>query len=172
MDTGILKENQASRQRLAGLVERLTDDDLSRPLEEGWTAAAILAHLAFWDYRALGLIRRWKESGIGPSPIDIDNVNGAMLPLLLAIPPRLAAGLALSAAEAIDRELESAPPELIAGIQALGGKFRLRRCEHRLEHIEQIERTMAQFLLDSPLAGSELTLERDKGLPQDIGIET
>jgi len=30
---------------------------------------------------------------------------------------------------------------------------------------------LARFLLDSPLAGSELTIERDKELPREIGIE-
>jgi antitoxin Phd len=30
---------------------------------------------------------------------------------------------------------------------------------------------LAQFLLDSPLAGSELSIERDKEPPREIGIE-
>ena len=30
---------------------------------------------------------------------------------------------------------------------------------------------LARFLLDSPLAGSELTIERDGELPREIGIE-
>lgn len=31
--------------------------------------------------------------------------------------------------------------------------------------------SLAQFLLSSPLAGSELAIERDKDLPRQIGIE-
>jgi antitoxin Phd len=31
--------------------------------------------------------------------------------------------------------------------------------------------SLARFLLTSPLAGSELTIERDRDLPRDIGIE-
>lgn len=31
--------------------------------------------------------------------------------------------------------------------------------------------SLAQFLLASPLAGSELTIDRDRDLPRDIGIE-
>jgi hypothetical protein len=80
--------------------------------------------------------------GIGPSPIDVDGVNDATLPLCLAIPPRVAANLALAAAEAICHALECATPEMIAQIEALGGKFRLRRWEHRREHLEQIERVL------------------------------
>ncbi len=140
MDAEWIEENRTSRARLGELIERLTETELGGELEGGWTVAAALAHLAFWDYRALGLIRRWKESGIGSSPIDIDNVNEAMLPLLRAIPAREASQMALSAAEAIDRELECAPEELIAGIQGMGGKLRLWRSEHRLEHIEQVKR--------------------------------
>jgi antitoxin Phd len=30
---------------------------------------------------------------------------------------------------------------------------------------------LAQFLLKSPLAGSELTIERDQELPREVGIE-
>jgi hypothetical protein len=31
--------------------------------------------------------------------------------------------------------------------------------------------SLAQFLLASPLAGSELTIDRDADLPREIGIE-
>jgi len=35
-------ENNVQRERLRGLVIRLSDDDLSRPLDAGWTIAAVL----------------------------------------------------------------------------------------------------------------------------------
>jgi hypothetical protein len=119
----------------------LSDAELAREMGDGWTIAATLAHLAFWDQRALVLVKRWQKRGIDASPIDIDGVNEAMLPLLRALPPRAAANLALSAAEAIDRALEATDAELIAAIQAMG-KYRLRRWEHRREHIEQIEKVV------------------------------
>jgi hypothetical protein len=85
------------------------------------------------------LIRKWDREGVAPSAIDIDVTNDSLLPLLLAIPPRTAAELAVSAAEAIDRELEEASSELIAAIEKLGEKFRLYRCIHRKLHLDEIE---------------------------------
>ncbi len=73
----------------------------------------------------------------------MDGVNDATLPLCRAIAPRAAANLALEAAKAIDRALESAPRRLMEGIKALGDKFRLRRWEHRREHLDQIEGLLA-----------------------------
>jgi Mycothiol maleylpyruvate isomerase N-terminal domain len=53
VDRTFIAENDAERARLRALVTRLNDADLARPMPTGWTIAAILAHLAFWDQRAL-----------------------------------------------------------------------------------------------------------------------
>ncbi len=101
-----LEANKKGRERLRILASRLTDEQLALPAGDGWTVAAILAHLAFWDYRMLVLVKRWKQTEVGLSPIDPDAVNDAMIPLCLAIPVRAAADLAIRAAEAVDAELE------------------------------------------------------------------
>ena len=45
--------NDAQRARLAELVSRLSDDDLTRPLPSGeWTVVDTLGHLAFYDRRS------------------------------------------------------------------------------------------------------------------------
>jgi hypothetical protein len=139
--------NTKGRKRLRALVGSLTDEELALEVGDGWTVAAILAHLAFWDYRVLTLIARWKDVGVGPSPIDIDNVNDATKPLFRAIPGREAANLAVGAAEAVDTELANLPEGLTPEIRALvqKGKFRLDRSVHRNEHLDQIERVLAQF---------------------------
>src|SRR5213078_3423656 len=49
MNETYLANNEASLTRLRALVERLTDDDLRREMRDGWTVAALLAHLAFYD---------------------------------------------------------------------------------------------------------------------------
>ena len=139
MDRPFVIENDKERKRLRILVERITDEDLSLPMWEGWTIAAALAHLAFWDRRASVLMQKWKETGVWPSPIDDDITNDALLPLCLAIPPRFAANLALTAAEAIDIELEKASDNLITDIDKLGDRFRLYRSDHRKVHLDQIE---------------------------------
>jgi Mycothiol maleylpyruvate isomerase N-terminal domain len=52
VDRSYVALNTAERARLEAVVGRLTDADLKRPLAAGWTVAAVLAHLAFWDQRA------------------------------------------------------------------------------------------------------------------------
>jgi hypothetical protein len=138
MERPFVAENARERARLRALVARLTDEDLSRPLHAGWTTAAALAHLAFWDQRMLVLIRKWGKSGVTSSPVDVDTMNDALLPLLLALTPRVAANLAGSSAEAIDRELEKASSQLIAEIERCG-EVRLNRSIHRKLHLDEIE---------------------------------
>ena len=139
MERRFVAENARERERLHSLVERLTDEELSLFLENGWTIAVALAHLSFWDQRSLFLMRKWKKGGVEPSPIDIDITNDSLLSLWLAIPPRNAANLAISSAEVIDRELEEASSDFITAIESLGENFRLYRSIHRKLHLDQIE---------------------------------
>jgi hypothetical protein len=53
MSNAYTRENTAEREHLIALANRLTDEQLSRTVEAGWTVAGILAHLAFWDQRAV-----------------------------------------------------------------------------------------------------------------------
>jgi len=134
--------NASEREHLVSLVNRLTDDELSRPLEAGWTISAVLAHLAFWDQRALTLLSKWKQAGVGPSPMDTDIVNEAMRLHCLAIPPRVAAQLAIDCAVAIDREIEQLTPAMLADVETNGKTVRLDRAHHRRMHLEQIEQAL------------------------------
>jgi hypothetical protein len=144
MDRPFVAENAKARERLGSLVVRITDEELNLPLGNGWTIAVALAHLAFWDQRSLVLMRKWKQSGVELSPIDIDVTNDSLLPLWRAIPPRATADLAVSSAEAIDRELEEASSDLIDAIESLGEKFRLYRSIHRRLHLDEIEEALAK----------------------------
>jgi len=142
MDRPFVAENAKARERLCSFVARLTDEELSLPLGNDWTIAVALAHLAFWDQRRLVLMRKWKQSGVELSPIDIDVTNDS-LPIWRAIPPRAAADLAVSSAEAIDLELEEASSDLIDAIEGLGEKFRLYRSFHRKLHLDEVEALMS-----------------------------
>ncbi len=144
MSRSFVGENAQQRERLRALLSGLSDQELAQPLYADWTVAGILGHMAFWDYRALVLIRRWKQMGVkGASAMDVHAINDAMRPLLLAIPPRKAAEIVLEAAAAIDKEIEGLSPDLIAKIEALGPSFRLNRGTHRLEHSDQIEAALS-----------------------------
>ena len=150
MERAFAIENARERARLKSLVARLTDAQLSQSIDDRWTIAVALAHLAFWDQRSLCLMRKWKLSGVAACPIDFDLTNDSLLPLWQALSPRVAANLAVSSAEKIDRELEAAPSDLISAIEKLGDRFRLYRSEHRKLHLDEMEEVLKR--LDSAQA--------------------
>ena len=137
------QENAESYQRLKSLVHRLTDTNLALSTDYGWTVAALLAHLAFWDQRVLVILRRWKESGFDESPIDSMAVNDSLKVICQAIEPRRAAELSLFAAEQVDAELETLTPDFVkqieAHIEATSTQFRMNRSLHRDGHLDDIE---------------------------------
>jgi hypothetical protein len=137
------RHDAALRQRLEALVTRLQDAQLQTPLSDGWTVAAVLAHLAFWDQRAAFMVELWKRQGLSPSEADAEAINNAMKPQWLALAPRVAADLAASAARSADAALDTAPPELIEQIAARGS-INVSRANHRTEHLDEIERTLAR----------------------------
>jgi hypothetical protein len=149
MAPSYVTENNEQRARLRALVERLSDSDLARPLDAGWTVGAVLAHLAFWDQRTLVLIERWEKEGPRTPPRSIDDkdvdwVNDSAKALCLALPPRAAAHLALATAEAVDRRVEALSNELVAANAAAGKPLNLFRAEHRREHLDEIEHAFGQ----------------------------
>ena len=137
-----IKANALTRDRLRTVIGKMNDAELARDLGEGWTVATLLAHLAFYDLRAVALLDQWRRAGeVTESPLDANTLNRAALPLLRAIPLRAAAELALSAAEAADSrvaELEL-EPDLLEKIEALQPSINLNRGEHRQNHLHQLE---------------------------------
>lgn len=142
MNNPYVKTNTDEREHLAALVNRLTVAELSRPLAAGWTAAGVLAHLAFWDLRALTLLRKWQQEGIGPSPIDTDVVNEATRELCNAIAPRVAAQLALAAAAALDEAIAQLDRPQLAAVETGGTTVHLDRAAHRRLHLGEIEQAL------------------------------
>ena len=147
VDRSYVAENDTARARLRDLVSRLSDAELSRPMPAGWTVAAVLAHVAFWDQRALVLLERWEQEGPEAAPAvpgdtDVDWINDASKPLLLAVPPRRAADLAVAIAEAVDRKAEALADALVARNAAAGSPVNLVRAQHRREHLAEIERAL------------------------------
>ena len=135
--------NDEARRRLAALVRQLTDKDLQLEMEAGWTVGAVLAHLAFWDLRALTLVRRWEKEGVGPSPVDADAINDATRTILRRLPGSEVRTLALEAATAIDHALEELPPRRLAEIERDAVQFHLSRALHRTVHVDEIEARLA-----------------------------
>lgn len=133
------EENNSSRHYLTELARGLSDEQLRRMNKDGWTIAALLAHLACWDQRHLHLLRRWRESGVDESPVDSTAINESIKPLCMALEPRVAVELCLASAAAIDAELETIAPELMAAIEASPNHYRFNRSLHRNGHLNEIE---------------------------------
>lgn len=137
------EQNTESRRRLEELIRRLSDEDLARSTDYGWMVAALLAHLAFWDQRVLVILKRWKEAGFDPSPIDAGAVNDSLKVICEALEPRLAIELCLSSAQAVDAELETLTPEFVKQMEehatATETQFRMNRSLHRNGHLDDIE---------------------------------
>jgi hypothetical protein len=146
-DRSYVAENEAQLTRLRTLVDRFSDRELAQPMEAGWTVAGVLAHLAFWDYRIVTLLDRWGADGRGTSPDapgsyeeeSVDWINDACKPLVLALPPRVAARVAVEAAVAADTRVATLSDELLAANERTGNYINVLRADHRQEHLDDIE---------------------------------
>lgn len=111
----------------------------------GWTVAAVLAHAAYWDARAIYFLDKWAVTGEPTvyEPEDSDAANDSAKPLCLALPPRDAAQLALRLAEEADGKVKALSDAMLAKIRAKGNPpFSLSRGIHRREHLDEIERAL------------------------------
>jgi DinB superfamily len=136
-------ETDAERERLRAIVARLSDEDLRRPMPDGWTVAAVLAHAGYWDARAIYWLDKW-AGGAEPTPWDPENdepVNDSTKPLCLALAPREAARLALRLAEEADAKVRALSDDVLTKAQAVKTlPLDLSRANHRREHLDDIER--------------------------------
>jgi hypothetical protein len=135
---------------MRSIVDRLGDEDLRGAVNESWTVAGVLGHIAFWDGRALALADKLSRGApFTPSdnePEDVDWINDASRPLIHAIPPRAAADLALRIAEETDRRVADFPHELAAQAWPLAASspLNLSRADHRAEHLDEIEAALGR----------------------------
>jgi hypothetical protein len=137
-----VEQNTRERERLRALIAGLSDDELRSPVNEHWTVAGVLGHIAFWDARVLALAEKL-ERGVpfSPSdaePEDVDWINDAMRPLIHAIAPRDAAQLAFRLAEETDRRVASLAPDRMYPNDG-NSPLNAFRATHRAEHLDEIE---------------------------------
>jgi hypothetical protein len=153
MERSYVEHNARELGRMRALVMRLSDDDMRSQVNEYWTVAGVLGHIAFWDARNLVLADKL-ERGVpfSPSdaePEDVDWINDATRPLIHAIVPRELANLALSLAEATDQRMASLAPDRTypgdpdSPVNAL-------RATHRGEHLDDIEAALEGGLTQEP----------------------
>jgi hypothetical protein len=132
---------------MRAMVLRLSDRQLGAMVNEYWSVAGVLGHIAFWDGRALyfagKLQRREPLTASENEPEDVDWINDSSRPLIHAIAPRALAELAVSIAEETDELLASLPDELLAGLDETSPLNPLR-ANHRGEHLDEIEAAIRQ----------------------------
>jgi hypothetical protein len=146
-DRSYVAENEASLARMRDLVDSMSDEELAEPMPADWTVAGVLAHLAFWDQRVSTLVDRWGPDGNGTPPDSpgsydeeaVDWINDAAKPLILALPPRIAAQVAVDAAVAADTRVAGLSDELLAENARTGLYINPLRADHRLEHLAEIQ---------------------------------
>src|ERR1700675_2197027 len=146
MERSYAVDNARELERLRALVSKLSDEDLGSMVNEYWTVAGVLGHVAFWDGCALFLAGKLQlEGALTPSdtePENVDWINDSTRPLIHAIPPRQAAKVALRIAEETDELGASLCLELVAKIDATS-PLNPVRADHRGEHLDEIEAALA-----------------------------
>lgn len=140
-DHSFVEQNRAATERIRTLAA-LPDDALRLPVGEHWTVAITLAHLAFWDRRVLAVLDESERAGrLTYPPIDF-SVNDIALPFWAAMPPRVAAALAVDAARALDERLASFPPALLDELRAHNERWVVRAI-HRNAHLDEVDAALA-----------------------------
>jgi hypothetical protein len=140
-DRAYIEANDRERERLRALVERLDEGALSAQLNEFWTVAAVLAHMAYWDSRFMVLaekIDRGEPWVAGDAEPEGDWLNDSTRPLLHAIAPRAAADLALRMAEETDARAATLPLDRLWPGDPTS-PITPDRADHRGEHLDEIE---------------------------------
>jgi len=146
-DRSYIDENARELKRLRALVERLNEDELRAPVNEHWTVAGVLGHIAFWDARVLALAGKLEHGEpFSPSdtePEDVDWINDASRPLIHAIPPLEVARLALRIAEETDARVASLPVDRLWPRDPDSPLYAVR-ASHRGEHLDDVEAALRQ----------------------------
>jgi hypothetical protein len=140
-DRPYVEANTLQRERLRALVDRLDDGALAAPVNEYWTVAGVLGHLAYWDLRFQTLaekIDRGEPWLAGDQEPDGDWLNDSMRPLIHALAPRAAAELALRTAEETDARAAALPLDRLWPGDP-DSPISPARGEHRGEHLDEIE---------------------------------
>jgi len=144
-DRSYIEANTRERERMRALVDGLDDDALTAHVNEYWTVAGVLGHIAYWDIRVLVLaerIERGEPWAPGDAEPDGDWLNDSTRPLIHAIKPKDAAQFALRIAEQTDALVAELPLDRLWPDDP-GSPINASRFEHRGEHLDEIEAALS-----------------------------
>jgi hypothetical protein len=140
-DRSYIDANNRERARLRALVEQLDDDELTSLVNEYWTVAGVLGHIAYWDIRVLVLaekVARGEPWAAGDAEPEGDWLNDTTRPFIHAIAPRAGANLALRTAEECDALVADLPLDRMWPGDP-ESPINASRWDHRAEHLDEIE---------------------------------
>jgi Mycothiol maleylpyruvate isomerase N-terminal domain len=141
-DRDYVVENRRELERMRTLAEGLSEENLRLPVNEFWTVAGVLGHIAFWDARILALANKvdrgepFTESDTEPE--DVDWINDATRPLIHAVPPAELVWLSLRIAQDTDERVAALPPDRMWP-QDPNSPIYCVRADHRGEHLDDVE---------------------------------
>jgi sulfite reductase beta subunit-like hemoprotein len=146
-DRSYIDQNTRERERLRALVERLGEEELRARVNEYWTVAGVLGHIAFWDARVLSLADKLERgepfTTSDTEPEDVDWINDASRPLIHAIAPREVARLALRIAEETDARVATLPVDRLFPRDPESPLYAVR-ASHRGEHLDDVEAALEE----------------------------
>lgn len=125
-------------------VGELDHDALSITMPNGWTVAATLAHVAFYDdWVRERWTRRLRDGAFQDLPDDItDIVNAAGARIWDAVDPVRARTAALAAARAVAGLIETLPAAVVEDAIRTGRPAMVDRARHYDEHVEAIRASL------------------------------
>jgi uncharacterized damage-inducible protein DinB len=146
-DRSYVEQNTRERERMRTLVEDLSEEELQQPVNEYWTIAGVLGHIAFWDARILSLCDKLDRglpfADSDTEPEDVDWINDASRALIHSVPPGELARLALQIAEATDARVATLPPDQLWP-QNPNSPLYAVRASHRGEHLDDVEEALGR----------------------------
>jgi DinB family protein len=139
----IVERNRSSLERMRAIGTSLSGAELDRTIDEPWTAAALFAHIAFWDRFVLERWRLAAETGDRtPMQVDdgvMDRINDASLRQWLVIPARAAVEECLAAAADFEDLTARLDDSTVSEVLTEGRERLVDRSLHRAEHLRTIE---------------------------------
>jgi DinB superfamily len=147
MSDDAAEPGQAQLERVRTLSTRMSSEELARPVDDVWTAAGLLAHIAFWDrFCRARWLHAQRTGRRTPAHIEDDfteMVNEANIPLWNAVPPRAAIQECLEAGAAVDELIRSLDSGVVADVIVEGRQRLVDRSIHRSEHLDLIARAFS-----------------------------
>ncbi|HET6665909.1 MAG TPA: maleylpyruvate isomerase N-terminal domain-containing protein [Intrasporangium sp.] len=143
-DRSYIDTNLRGLERLRNFVEGADEDALTAPVNEYWSVAGVLAHMAWWDARVVVFADKidrgdpWVPTDEEPEGDWLNDTTRLVIEGLAPHAPRAAAELALRMAERADARVAELPLDRMAPRDP-ASPISPDRADHRVEHLDEIE---------------------------------